>query len=308
MLAVFPVEILQQLDGWEITAYGFGEGHSVYSGRDAWGRTHKAQPCTVSAEVAFHAPFATAAARDALGDDTVHYGTLSKAVLASVAGFEKKRAREAEAAAEAGGPGERTLRDVLACVWRDLTGLELDGRVCDETAAEGAAPAFLDVSKVRLLSVSVALPKASLLGDGVRLTASAVFNAAEQGQMEGRAMALEVSRLKVPTLVGVNANERLAKQFVIVTVTVEGFASGEDAYTEIERDVVTAMEASSFETLEALGAHLAEVVLDSRWKEDGWQVCIRMEKPTAVPMADCPIVEVRTTWESLKRQRATGRS
>ena len=68
------------------------------------------------------------------------------------------------------------------------------------------------------------------------------------------------------------------------------------------------MEASSFETLEALGAHLAEAVLASRWREDGWQVCIRMEKPTAVPMADCPIVEVRTTWESLEKQRAAGRS
>jgi dihydroneopterin aldolase len=68
------------------------------------------------------------------------------------------------------------------------------------------------------------------------------------------------------------------------------------------------MEASSFETLEALGAHIAEVVFASRWREADWQVCIRMEKPTAVPMADCPIVEVRATWESLERQRAAGRS
>ncbi|KAH6650726.1 hypothetical protein F5144DRAFT_598154 [Chaetomium tenue] len=268
-----------------------------HAGHDAWGRARKAQPCTLSAEVAFHAPFAAASARDALGEDTVHYGTLSKAVLGSVARFEGEVQAEAEA-------GERSLRDVLGGVWGDLTGLELDGRVRDGSATA----AFLDVSKVRLLSVTVALPKASLLGDGVRLTASAVFNAAEQGGMEGRAMALEVSRLKVPTLVGVNANERLAKQFVIATVTVEGFTRGEDAYTDIERDVVAAMDASSFETLEALGAHLAEAVLASRWREDGWQVCIRMEKPTAVPMADCPIVEVRTTWESLERQRAAGRS
>jgi dihydroneopterin aldolase len=53
------------------------------------------------------------------------------------------------------------------------------------------------------------------------------------------------------------------------------------------------MEESSFETLEALGARLADVVLASKWREPSWQVCIRMEKPTAVPMADCPIVEVR---------------
>ena len=201
----------------------------VGAAHDAWGRARKAQPCTISAEVAFHAPFAAASARDKLGADTVHYGTLSKAVVGSVAGFERE-VLQAEGE-------ERSLRDVLGRVWADLTGLEFEGRVRGGGAT--VVPPFLDLSKVRLLSVSVALPKASLLGDGVRLTASAVFDAAEQGGMEGRAMALEVSRLKVPTLVGVNANERLAKQFVIVTVTVEGFTRWVDAYTDIERDVVT---------------------------------------------------------------------
>lgn len=135
--------------------------------------------------------------------------------------------------------------------------------------------------------------------------------------------------MRVPTLVGVNDNERLAKQFVITTVTVEGFTRGEDVYTEIEAVVVKvgashssparpfqmssadpqqAMEESSFETLEALGAHLAERVLTSKWHQDEWQVCIKMEKPTAVPMADCPIVEVRATLASLKRAKATGSS
>jgi hypothetical protein len=116
--------------------------------------------------------------------------------------------------------------------------LGLDGSWSGAARHEEGAAFLVDVGKVRLLSVTVALPKASLLGDGVRLTASAVFDAAGTGRVEGRAMALEVSRLRVPTLVGVNANERLAKQFVVVTVTVEGFTRGEDVYTEIERDVV----------------------------------------------------------------------
>jgi hypothetical protein len=155
-----------------------------------------------------------------------------------VAGFESEvQAKGDSGSGGDGGGKERSLGDVLGRVWADLTGLELDGRVREGSGT--AVVPFLDVSKVRLLSVTVALPKASLLGDGVRLTASAVFNAAEQGEMEGRAMALEVSRLKVPTLVGVNANERLAKQFVIATVTVERFTRGVDAYTDIERDVVT---------------------------------------------------------------------
>ena len=61
------------------------------------------------------------------------------------------------------------------------------------------------------------------------------------------------------------------------------------------------MEESSFETLEALGSHLSSrVVRDFRPLPGqqysgyfGWQVKISMEKPTAVPFADGPVVEVR---------------
>jgi dihydroneopterin aldolase len=196
-----------------------------HAGHDAWNRAHKAQPCLLSAEVSFVAPFGAASAHDRLGEDTVHYGTLSKAVLASVAAF------EVEAKGDDGGQ-ERGLRSVLARVWRDLTGLGLDGSV----SGEGRKKAFLDVTRVRFLAVTVALPKASLLGEGVGLTASAVFG--QEGRMEARALALEVSRLRVPTLIGVNANERLAKQFVIATVTVDGFEREEDVYTEVEGVVV----------------------------------------------------------------------
>lgn len=61
------------------------------------------------------------------------------------------------------------------------------------------------------------------------------------------------------------------------------------------------MEQTSFETLEALGAHLADKIMgDFRPRlgqlysgPHGWQIRISMEKPTAVPFADCPVVEVR---------------
>lgn len=61
------------------------------------------------------------------------------------------------------------------------------------------------------------------------------------------------------------------------------------------------MEKSSFETLEALGNHLTSTIMKD-WQpnpeelytgEEGWQVKISMEKPTAVPFADAPIIEVR---------------
>lgn len=72
------------------------------------------------------------------------------------------------------------------------------------------------------------------------------------------------------------------------------------------------MEKSSFETLEALGAHLTGVI-QSDWNpnpeelytgEEGWQVKISMEKPTAVLFADGPVVEIRASAGAPNGNRA----
>lgn len=61
------------------------------------------------------------------------------------------------------------------------------------------------------------------------------------------------------------------------------------------------METSRFETLEALGAHLSRTLQlgfkpdpkDLVSGDEGWQIKLSMEKPTAVPFAECPVVEMR---------------
>lgn len=61
------------------------------------------------------------------------------------------------------------------------------------------------------------------------------------------------------------------------------------------------MTASSFETLEALAMKLMRTIsshLRSKFepllgKTAGWDVCITLEKPIAVPMADASCVELR---------------
>lgn len=61
------------------------------------------------------------------------------------------------------------------------------------------------------------------------------------------------------------------------------------------------MEASSFETLEALATNIANKILSDfrigddpkSMKERGWQVKVALEKPIAVPFAECPMVEVK---------------
>jgi hypothetical protein len=71
------------------------------------------------------------------------------------------------------------------------------------------------------------------------------------------------------------------------------------------------MEQSSFETLEALASLLAEKILvdfrsscSGRLNQDlsTWHVRISLEKPTAVPFADCPIVELMVRGEDVMGQ------
>ncbi|KAK3328942.1 hypothetical protein B0H66DRAFT_7410 [Apodospora peruviana] len=264
---------------------------------DAWGRPHKLQPLLVSAELSFAQPFAAAAADDQLGSDTVHYGTLSKAILDSLRIFSTAAVTETLGRSHV----PSSLRDVLETVWVDLTGFHVDGSRPPATPFSKREP-FLSpasLSRVKFLRVTLLLPKASLLGDGVSLTASSVFKAGEEGVVaEQHGVELAIHGLKVPTLIGINENERLAKQFVIATVTIDKFAqSGTDIFTDVEALVVNTLESSSFETLEALGAHLANSILTKyRSDEDAcqWLVHIRMEKPTATPLAECPVVEIRT--------------
>lgn len=254
----------------------------IYGAADAWGRRGKAQPVLVSASIAFKHAFPTAAATDRLGLDTVHYGTLAKSLLADL-----ERYTEPDPDNDDG-----SLLAVLNWLWSGLTGRSVGSSavvVAEETAFLRAE----HLAGIASIELTLTLPKASLLGSGVSLTTCCVF---ERGVYS---LALRVEDLCVPTLVGVNDNERLARQVVRATVTLDGFPHEGDPYVDVERVVVKAMTESSFETLEALGAYIAQAVA---WKyghgpanasRKDMSVHVRMEKPSAVPLADCPVVEIR---------------
>ncbi|KAI0482375.1 Dihydroneopterin aldolase-domain-containing protein [Xylariaceae sp. FL0804] len=290
-------------------------------GRDAWGRANKVQPVLLSSEVSFARPFAQASAEDRLVDaETVHYGSLSKALLGTMGLWEQDRNRgtgqppaesefeaESESAAttasEARGP--RTA-DVFELLWVRMTGRVVDGSRVELPADQ--VP-LLDAARLRSLSLTLHLPKASLLGAGVSLTSAASFlepprAGAETGAknpLRAYARTLRLHGLRVPTLVGVNPNERRARQTVVADVEIDRYDEAEDIHSDLERAIVEAMESSSFETLEALATHIGNKILsDFRvgdspkpMKERGWLVKVVLEKPIAVPFAECPSVEVR---------------
>lgn len=111
-----------------------------------------------------------------------------------------------------------------------LTGETLSG------TGEGGKLVDLRGGGIRYLSLTARLPKASLLGSGVSFTLSVAPGGGKY------ATALAVEGVRVPVLVGVNENERGARQVVEVTVTVEGVVGvggkGGDWFARLEGVVV----------------------------------------------------------------------
>lgn len=209
----------------------------ISGGTDAWGRAGKAQPALITAEVSFTKPFGTAASDDRLGTDTVHYGKLSKAILEAIDDLGTPPPLGFDLSLESHRPP--TLRDVLDMIWIRLTGMTIDGNP-QEYGGENGKP-FLNLHVIRFMSIKLALPKASLMGDGVSMTASALFGPFSGGYGCTRyALSLQLNKLRVPTLIGVNPNERHNKQYVAADIQLDNFICLEDMYTDLERGVVQA--------------------------------------------------------------------
>ncbi|WAO83786.1 FolB domain-containing protein [Fusarium falciforme] len=256
---------------------------TIQGPKDAWGRGAKQQPLLVSAEVSLTQPFGTSSADDKVASDTVHYGLLSKAILSTLGRLPKSAL---------------SLSDVLNELWIDLTGFRYNGLRGPSTSE---SKSFLDIAFIRRLTISLVLPKASLMGSAIRLSGSALFS---NSSLTSRSLELGLEGLRVPTLIGVNSNERTAKQVVIANVRIDEYETMYDDYAVLESVVVDAMIASSYETLEALAAdlsvHIAKQLRSKREEFYGAIIRIGLEKPTAVPLADAACVELTVKTEDVK--------
>ncbi|KAH7020624.1 hypothetical protein B0J12DRAFT_394911 [Macrophomina phaseolina] len=237
------------------------------AGRDVWGRTDRSQPLSISVTVASRAGFATAAAGDALDGGTVHYGHLSKNILAGL-----------EDATAGGGK-----------TW--LSGLDVASRVSEAVVGTAAAGA------VEAARVDVRFPKASTLGSGAGVE-WALFYAPARGDVLASSRALYVRDIKVPTLIGVNSNERMKKQMCSFSVWIDSISDAAvDGYDVVEDMVLQAAQYTGYETLEALAEKVAWVLFKDyiAGQSPGSNLRIRIEKPTAVPFADAPAIEIYRT-------------
>ena len=198
---------------------------------DAWGRRNKVQPAEISVEVSFRESFETSSASDQLDSGTIHYGILSKTVLGALENF--------RAGVEVDGANRNiTLREIADTIWLSLTAEKFHSSGVEQIAE---ASHLLHSSQYQYLSFTVRLPKASLLGEGVSFTVSeSPRGDPSLPQPPVFSASLRLHGLRIPTLIGVNANERLAKQILMADVEIERhmYPYNEDIYTNLEGIVV----------------------------------------------------------------------
>ena len=110
---------------------------------------------------------------------------------------------------------------------------------------------------------------------------------------------VEISGLRVECVIGVDDSERLAPQPVEIDITLDvdlaaAGASDDIAdavdYRSLTEAVVSAVQVSSYQLIEALATRIAEVCLADDNVE---AVDVTLKKPGALPMADYAAVAIR---------------
>jgi dihydroneopterin aldolase len=168
----------------------------VNAGYDVWGR-QKEQRALVTVSVILKSTFDSAAAADTLDTSTIHYGHLSKNISSRI-------------------------QEVTA-QWTstyDLSQVILHA----VTQTAGNAP-------IAGTHLEIFYPKGSMLGDG----AGSTYSYFEGSGSRLLSRVLLLSNVQIPCLIGVNSNERMKKQPVVVSLWIECISENRvDDYVEVE--------------------------------------------------------------------------
>lgn len=163
----------------------------------------KTQRALLTVTLSLAKPFDTAAQADALDNSTVHYGILSKAIQAHIDG-------------QAGRLDSGQLANNI-------------GNVVRSTAGD---------TPLASIEVGIFYPKGSMFGDGAEFSFGKACLAGEKTYRQ-----LQLRNVRIPCLIGVNANERQRKQPVIVNIWVDCLAAHRnDDYQKLETTVVDVRE------------------------------------------------------------------
>lgn len=173
---------------------------AIDAGVDVWGRKTK-QRVFLTVTISFAQSFDSAAKADALDNSTVHYGHLSK-----------------------------NIRKVLEEDETWLSTVQLAEKI------ENCVFQTARMASVMSLEVDVFYPKGSMLGEGAGysyLVQSARDVDVEVPQVVSKVLYLR--NVTVPCIIGINTNEKLRKQPVVVNLWIECLPAGRcDEYAQLE--------------------------------------------------------------------------
>lgn len=218
----------------------------------------KKQRALISVTVTLGNHFASASSSDTVDESTVHYGTLSKAIQG------------------------RIQDDSLE--WMSTADLSIAIAGIVRTAA-GSAPIFA-------IETNVCYLKGSMFGDGAGHQASIITTTGIYSNV------LYLRNIRIPCLIGVNSNERLQKQPVVVNLWVDCVpASRVDDYAALETALV-----------QVRSARIARVTLLTvtrssrqqrmRHSKVSWHSLFRNSKPSSSPRKKTRARTFDCEWKS----------
>ncbi|KAK2750970.1 serine/threonine protein kinase psk1 [Myotisia sp. PD_48] len=261
----------------------------LYVASDAWQRPLKPQPGSASVRISYPSQLISQAAEaDAIGY-TLNYSTIYRSVVAELTPRNKSSDQNAPSASE------HQAFDIVEIALRTAN------------AAHGELQRQLeplrDSHKLGPLGgtieASVHLPKAILRAAGGLTCLIVRQNTPTAGDDELDArVTLKIDGVRCHCIVGINPHERLEKQAVELTLS---FSFGlKDAeckkirlcYQEMTKDIAEAVDASSFQTVEALAVFAAKrAIVTFGMKE----ITVRVEKPSALAFVAFSGIEITRT-------------
>jgi dihydroneopterin aldolase len=155
----------------------------------------KSQRARISVTLTLGEQFTSASSTDSVDNSTVHYGTLSKAVQAQL------------------------QKD--ASTWMSTPDLS--------SSIFQAVQKVAGSAKIYAIETEVCYVKGSMFGDGISYITSVVNDSQLQSNV------LHLRDVRIPCVIGVNSNERLQKQPVVVNLWIDGIPRTRvDSYAELE--------------------------------------------------------------------------
>jgi dihydroneopterin aldolase len=173
---------------------------TVNAGTDVWGR-QKVQRAFISVTVTLGHHFESASTTDTVDASTIHYGILSKAIQADVQGSKSEWA---------------STHSLSAMIGQSVA------------KVAGSTPIYA-------IETNVCYLKGSMFGDGAGYTTSKIIQGSD---VQSHVMYLR--NVRIPCVIGVNSNERLQKQPVVLNIWIERVhESRVDDYAKLETFLFT---------------------------------------------------------------------